>query len=202
MHESPHDRPKGREFYQGSGFSNVQGRGADAVRSAAAHLQEAKSQVALKGNLFEPVVTADFPGAPTWLPVNWLVFPDRKLDYCLIKMQPGTDWPLHVHGYGEEVYVIIAGEGEVTLGDQTYGATRHDVFHIPAGTPHAMVNRSDSEEFCILAINAPAIAPELRSAYWAAPPTDDRASSPEWQADGEQAVKTEPEPHLQGSETR
>ena len=167
------DRPRsggiGRSFYRNQGFSKLGGLEAEKTRAAADALRRAREGVPLNGNLFKPVVTADFPGAPTWLPVNWLLFPDRKFDYCLINLKPGCDWPLHLHGYGEEIYLVISGHGRVTLGDRDYEATQHDVFHIPPGTPHTMVNTSEDQDLCIFAVNAPAVWPELRSEYWAVP---------------------------------
>lgn len=154
-------------FYQGRGFSSLSGPGAGAVLDTEARMEMASKAVGLKGNLFEPVVTADFPNAPTFLPVNWLALPNHLFDYCMINMEPGSEWPVHVHGYGEEVYVVIDGEGHVVLGEQTYMAGQYDVFHIPAGVPHGMRSASDGGPFRILAINAPAVPRHLRSSYWA-----------------------------------
>lgn len=160
-------RPVGADFYRGHGFSNLGGLEGEKTQAALASFRSTEEGVELKGNLFKPVVTADFPGAPTGLPVNWLLFPDRKFDYCLIRLEPGSDWPFHLHGYGDEIYLVISGHGRVTLGDREYDAVQHDVFHIPPGTRHTMVNTSEDEDFCIFAVNAPAIRPDLRSPYWA-----------------------------------
>ena len=164
--ELPAGRP---DFYRGEGFSHLTGPDASRVHEVTASRRAVRDRTPLKGNLFSPVVTAEFPGAPAGLPVNWLLFPDRGFDYCLIRMQPGAEWPLHVHGYGEEVYVVISGAGNVTLEDTEYHAEQWDVFHIPAGTRHSMRNSEPNSELCILAINTPPVDHELRSAYWAVP---------------------------------
>lgn len=162
-------RPKGKNFYLGKGFADLSGPQAPKVREATEALRKIRSSVSPKGNLFDPVVTAQFPGAPTGLPVNWLLFPDRGFDYCLIHLQPGANWPMHLHGYGQEVYVVIKGKGKVTLEETEYDAAEWDVFHIHAGIPHTMRNTEADSDFCVLAINTPAVSHELRSQYWAVP---------------------------------
>ena len=158
-----------RTFYQGRGFARLTGPEAQQVERARTALRKVQETESLKGNLFKPVVTAEFPGAPADLPINWLAFPDRGFDYCLIRMQPGVNLPLHIHGYGEEVYIVLGGAGFVTVGREEYDAAQWDVFHIPAGTPHGMRNPGTEGELLILAINSPPVAPELRSDYWAVP---------------------------------
>lgn len=159
------------DFYEGRGFSKLSGPGASDVEDYWSEQEHLHSRMfSAVGNLFRPVVTAEFEGAPTDLPVNWLLLPDRGMDYCLINIQPGYGFPEHVHGYGTEFYLVVSGSGCVRLGGKLHDAGTHDVFHISPGMPHEVFNPVDSTEpFRVFAVNSPAIRHTLRSSYWSHP---------------------------------
>ena len=45
-------------------------------------------------------------------------------------------YPLHMHQYHDEVIIILDGEGEVVVGDESRMLKKGDVFFIPKGIPH------------------------------------------------------------------
>jgi len=65
--------------------------------------------------------------------------------YCIkhIKVAPGQRLSLQYHRHRAENWVIIAGEGEITLDDQLIKVRAGDHVHIPLGARHRILNASD-----------------------------------------------------------
>ena len=59
------------------------------------------------------------------------------------EIAPGDRIPLHTHPINE-VIVILEGDPEVTLGDDTHALAPGGVVFIPAGTPHGTRNGTTS----------------------------------------------------------
>jgi mannose-6-phosphate isomerase-like protein (cupin superfamily) len=176
MNDAPGSSPasasdEANAFYEQNGFSRLEGTGAEYVAAFWTTLAAARrDSFDPCGNLDVPVVTAAFPGCPTHLPVNFLVLPERMMDYCLIQIAPGKGFPEHVHGYGEEFYLVLAGSGKVRLDGALHDAKPRDFFHILPGVPHELFNPRDAEEvFEVFVVNVPAVHHDLRSRYWAVP---------------------------------
>lgn len=55
-------------------------------------------------------------------------------------MQPGSSIPLHTHSV-EEGWVVMAGELEFQVGNDSLAVRAMLSVHVPAGTPHAVVNK-------------------------------------------------------------
>ena len=89
----------------------------------------------LVGNLDEERLVATFEGTRCLLPINWLAMPERKFEYVLIKTEPGHSFPEHVHGYGDEIYLILGGTGTVYLDGA--GAPGRRRRHLPHPARHA-----------------------------------------------------------------
>ncbi|MUU69699.1 cupin domain-containing protein [Pseudarthrobacter sp. GA104] len=160
------------EFFTGNGFSRLTGRLAEATKQFNKTLDQAREDAGFlpKGNLREPVLTAEFPGCPTDIPINFLAHPGRLMDYCLIRVQPGRGFPEHVHGYGDEIYLIISGHGKVRVDGVLYDAGPEDVFHHRAGVAHELFNPSTNTEVLeVFAVNVPGVHEDLRSEYWGIP---------------------------------
>jgi len=59
----------------------------------------------------------------------------------LTEVPPGHSIGVHTHGLeDEEVYVIVAGQGEMTLNGQTFDVEPGDVVVNPRGGTHALTN--------------------------------------------------------------
>lgn len=68
----------------------------------------------------------------------------RKLGYNLSVLPPGkAQCPFHCHHGEEEMFLILAGTGELRFGDQRYPIRQHDVIACPPGGPdvaHQIIN--------------------------------------------------------------
>jgi len=54
---------------------------------------------------------------------------------------PGLDGPPHFHDRKEQNFLVTAGRGEVTIGDQRFPAEPGSFFYVPAGNVHQTINR-------------------------------------------------------------
>ena len=52
----------------------------------------------------------------------------------------GQKTALHLHHHSEEIYYVLAGQGTMVLGDQSFAIAPGDSILIPPGTPHALHN--------------------------------------------------------------
>ena len=73
----------------------------------------------------------------------------QKLGYNLTVVPPGKRaFPLHNHRANEEMFLVLEGEGEVRIGQETFPIRQGDVIAHPPGGPetaHQIVNTSKSE---------------------------------------------------------
>ncbi|MGF1502075.1 MAG: cupin domain-containing protein [Paracoccaceae bacterium] len=80
----------------------------------------------------------------------------QKLGAMLILVEPGKRaFPYHNHQGNEEMFVILAGTGEITIGGASHAIREGDVISTPAGGPetaHQIVN-TGSEMLRYLAIS-------------------------------------------------
>jgi len=74
-------------------------------------------------------------------------------------IDPGHATQLHRHHVSEEIYHITAGEGVMTLGEETFTLTAGDTICIPPGTLHRVEN-TGSGLLKILCACAPAYSHE------------------------------------------
>ncbi len=73
----------------------------------------------------------------------------------LTEIPPGHSIGLHRHGkHDEEVYIVVAGRGEMTLNDGHFGVNPGDVIVNPAGGAHSLLNISD-ETMRIVVLDVP-----------------------------------------------
>ena len=67
----------------------------------------------------------------------------------------GGKTQLHCHAVSEELYYVVAGQGEMTLGDASFMISVGDTVCIPPGTPHCVENTGE-QSLVILCCCAPA----------------------------------------------
>lgn len=76
-------------------------------------------------------------------------------------LEPGRTIEAHIDPY-EEIYIVIEGKGEITVGDETEPVGPLDSTYLPAGVPHALTN-TGQERLVILVVAAPPIRDLIRT---------------------------------------
>jgi len=69
-----------------------------------------------------------------------LVSSDETRDaFCVLRgfASPGNDVPLHVHRYGDEVFIVESGEVEVNRGGELVRLRKGETVYLPKNIPHA-----------------------------------------------------------------
>ena len=75
--------------------------------------------------------------------------------YCgLNSFLPGQDHALHSHTGQDKLYLVLEGEGEVTVGKDTERVSAGDVVLAKEGVPHA-VDNTGSGNLVLLTVMAP-----------------------------------------------
>ena len=72
--------------------------------------------------------------------------------YCLLQvgLAPGMAVPRHTHTREDEVYFVLAGELEATVGDETFVLRPGDTLLAPRDVPHELRNSGTSENHFLL----------------------------------------------------
>ena len=72
--------------------------------------------------------------------------------YCLLEVSlaPGMRVPRHVHTREDEVYFILAGELEVTVGEKTFVLRPGDTLLAPRDIPHELRNSGNNTNHYLL----------------------------------------------------
>ena len=78
----------------------------------------------------------------------------RNQSLAEARVAPGGRTAPHYHKVTEEIYYILRGIGDITIGDQTRRATPGDAIAIPPGEVHTIAN-TGSEPLVFLCCCAP-----------------------------------------------
>lgn len=94
--------------------------------------------------------------------VEWY-FRDRTelpTSVMLYHLEPGASEGMHFHLEGDvascsvdsedELYIVISGEVEAMVGDETSVLRSGDAVYVPEGVPHGVINRSDAPAELVL----------------------------------------------------
>jgi len=87
----------------------------------------------------------------------------KRMGATVVAVKPGAaGWPFHNHRVNDEMFVMLAGHGELRLGRATHAVKPGDVIGCPAGGPegaHQLVN-TGADELRYLAIST-SLDPEI-----------------------------------------
>jgi len=87
----------------------------------------------------------------------------QRLGYNITAIEPGKRaFPLHNHRENEEMFFVLAGAGEIHIGEDRFAVKPGDIIACPPGGPetaHQIVN-SGNEELRFLAVST-RISPEI-----------------------------------------
>ena len=81
--------------------------------------------------------------------IRELMHPDsqgnRQQSLAEATVPPGVKTVLHLHKQSEEIYYIVAGSGEMTLGENTFNVAVGDAVCIAPNTPHRIFNNNATD---------------------------------------------------------
>lgn len=98
--------------------------------------------------------------------------PDFVLRRWDLDPQPYPQAPLHVHDSGDEGFVVLSGELDVTVGSDVMRLTSGEFVVVPAGTAHTFATVGDSPVSILVAMT-PQIDALVRELYQV--PEEERA---------------------------
>jgi quercetin dioxygenase-like cupin family protein len=98
----------------------------------------------------EPMISSTEESQVThFLGVKYSVLLPREKSECveilLERFPKGLAFPIHQHKECEQTYLVLEGEGEVTVGGRVQKIVKDDVVYIPRLTDHAVRNVGDGE---------------------------------------------------------
>lgn len=155
------------------GFDVLDGPGAAAADSFRAEVRKRQAEAPLTGSLDKPCITAHYPGSQCHTLINLFLRPERRFEFLFLKTEPGHGFPLHTHGYGDELYLVISGEICAEFAGASALLRARDLLFIPAGVEHGFwVPTGANVPAEIFCVNAPAVDPSLRTEFWSARSSD------------------------------
>jgi mannose-6-phosphate isomerase-like protein (cupin superfamily) len=80
----------------------------------------------------------------------------RNMSVTWIEVPPGVDQALHSHEEAEQVYVITAGSGSMTVAGDTQELAEGDLVMVPPATDHSISNGGDTD-LCCVSVQSPAV---------------------------------------------
>jgi mannose-6-phosphate isomerase-like protein (cupin superfamily) len=84
--------------------------------------------------------------------VDRLAFADiQSMDPRVVRIAPGCNNELHKHAH-ESLFVILAGEGEVVIGETRTVVRQGDVAFVPRWIMHQTINASATQWLVVLAV--------------------------------------------------
>jgi mannose-6-phosphate isomerase-like protein (cupin superfamily) len=92
---------------------------------------------------------------------SWLLHRSERLAVTWVEGGPDSGQELHAHPDSEQVYVIVAGAGTMTLGDEQLDVSPGTAVLVPPGYQHAIRNVGDARLIYVSA-TAPPFDPRNR----------------------------------------
>jgi len=81
----------------------------------------------------------------------------QKLGYNVTVLKAGKKaYPRHAHRVNEELFLVLEGEGQVRIGDETFPIRKGDLISCPPGGPetaHQLINSSPDRDLKVLSIS-------------------------------------------------
>lgn len=82
-----------------------------------------------------------------------------------VDCQPGSEQPVHSHPRNEQVYVIVHGQGAMTVGDETRDVGPGTAILVPPNTGHSIRNAGEGRLVFISATSPPFEMPPAYSPF-------------------------------------
>lgn len=120
-----------RAVHEGGGEKDVESYCRPATGSKEPPRLVVKLTAPYVGNADHELALADF---------RRVVFTNKRTQMVVMTLSPGQAIGSEVHRDGDQLFMVLAGDGEVTVNGETQGIHEHSIFAIPQGTKHNVVN--------------------------------------------------------------
>ena len=80
----------------------------------------------------------------------------RNMSVTWIDVPSGIDQELHSHEESEQIYVVVSGEGTMTVAGDKQGITQGDLILVPPATDHSIAN-SGNTDLCCVSVQSPPV---------------------------------------------
>jgi mannose-6-phosphate isomerase-like protein (cupin superfamily) len=97
-------------------------------------------------------------------------FGSRHLSVTWVECQPNSQQDMHSHPAQEQVYVIVAGQGQMLVGDEKREVAIGTLVFVPPATPHAIRN-TGAEPLVYVSATAPPFQATVSGGTWEIPGT-------------------------------
>jgi mannose-6-phosphate isomerase-like protein (cupin superfamily) len=87
----------------------------------------------------------------------------RNMSVTWLEVPAGVEQTLHSDEEAEQVYVVVRGNGRMSVAGDTGEVTEGDLILVPPATDHAIANTGDGELACISVQSPPVAVAELYS---------------------------------------
>jgi mannose-6-phosphate isomerase-like protein (cupin superfamily) len=97
-------------------------------------------------------------------------FGSRHLSVTWVECQPNSQQAMHAHSTQEQVYVIVAGGGQMLVGDERGEVGAGTLVFVPPATPHAIRN-TGAEPLVYVSATVPPLQAAVSGGTWEIPGT-------------------------------
>lgn len=80
------------------------------------------------------------------------IFAQNSANLKFLKIEPNSDYPVHLHPDKMEYAVIISGNPEISIADNNYSSSSGEVYIFPPLVKHSIKNKTN--QVCILLIGS------------------------------------------------
>lgn len=92
-------------------------------------------------------------------------FGSANLAVTWVEAEPGSQQPVHAHPGREQVYVIVAGRGQMIAGGEEQEVAAGAMVFVPPGTGHAIRNDGPDKLVYVSATSPPFAMPQGEFLY-------------------------------------
>jgi mannose-6-phosphate isomerase-like protein (cupin superfamily) len=80
----------------------------------------------------------------------------RNMSVTWLEVPEGIDQSLHSHEEAEQVYIVVSGQGTMTVAGDTQEIAQGDLVLIPPATDHSIAN-GNSADLCCVSVQSPPV---------------------------------------------
>lgn len=84
-----------------------------------------------------------------------VLYTGQHMQLVLMALKPGGEIGMETHNGNDQFFRFEEGSGKVIIGETEYNVVGDDVVIIPAGTPHNVINTSETDDLKMYTIYGP-----------------------------------------------